>query len=262
MKKIGFLLLSAFLTIPVFGYEFQTSPLQVVGPLAAQQQRMDDNGAVCGLLVVETDIQNIEFKLSTLGGCGVEKTSKGYNVYLAEGTDNISLTAPGFKSLSWKFSMPGNKILPQQYQARVERDGRDSSAFSTKTHLLKGQFHFIEFGIYSRYKKEGTATLIINTDIPFEILEKEVLQPGSYDTYSAVTQAPYYLKIKPGTKLKEIIPAESVQGNFPWDESLERLNDYILDLSWEPKSADAEKEMQEVKTKLKQNLKSALNQPL
>ena len=140
MKKIGFLLLSAFLTIPVFGYEFQTSPLQVVGPLAAQQQRMDDNGAVCGLLVVETDIQNIEFKLSTLGGCGVEKTSKGYNVYLAEGTDNISLTAPGFKSLSWKFSMPGNKILPQQYQARVERDGRLKRIVPTeKAAALRGE---------------------------------------------------------------------------------------------------------------------------
>lgn len=261
MKKIGLLFFFICLSVPIFSYEFHASPLQVVGPLAPQQQRTDDNGTACGLLVVETDIPEVDFQLTMLGGCGVEKTPKGYNVYLVEGSDSISLSAPEFKSLSWTLFRPGERIQAQQYRARLTREGRNPASFSREACLLKGQFRFIELGVYSRYMDEQTATLIVNTDIPFEVLKKEVLQPGSYALYSPVTHAPYYLKIQPGTKLKEIFPEGSVQGKLPWDSPLEALNDYQLDLSWEPKPAATEEEKQEVKNKLKQNLKSVLNQP-
>ena len=258
MKRAGLLFFLVLLGGSVFGYEFRLSPIITIGPLAAQQQRLDDNGTACGLLYVETNISDLDVQLSMLGGCGVEKVPGGYNIYLAYGTNTLSLAAPQFKPLHWEFG----EIQALQYKVRVAPAGSDPKSFSSATHALQGRFWFSELGVYSRYMNEEAATLIVNTDLPFEVLEKEVLAPQSYSVYSSVEKAPYYLKIKPGTELKDISCPASLQGELPWNEKLERLNDYVLDLSWEPNPSDVKQKMQDIKNQLKQEIKTTLNRPL
>ena len=202
------------------GYEFQVTQLQAQGPLTKDQIRMDDNGdAECGLLKLQTDIDNIEFHFSMLGTCGVEKTADGYDIYLTQNTEHITLKAPGFKSLHWEFNLPEKGIKKQQYAAQIKRAGKDPASFSAEGSKIEGKFQFISLGLYSRYMGGQTATLIVNTDIPLTALQKDFLIPGSYTLSGDTHAAPYYLSVKPGTLLKEVFRADQIGiclGKSPW----------------------------------------------
>ena len=231
MKKILIFLLAIGSAAVAYGYEFQVSPVAKEGPLGKKQHRMDENGEYeCGVLLINTKIPNIKFNLSGIGGCGVEKTKRGYAVYLGRNTTYLTLTAPGFKSLRWDLSLPGG-IQNQQYTAKIAVFGQDPATFSD-SNTLKGVFKQNETGLYSRFAGKGKTLLKINTDLPFATLEETLLRPGSYAVRGEQTAAPYYLLIPSGTALGQVLRQKRLAGKIPWDTVLKAPEDYQLDLSW------------------------------
>ena len=77
MKKISCVVGLLLWAGGVWGYQFQVSPVVLQGPLTEDQHRLDMNGTECGVLLVTTPIENIDFKMSVIGGCGVEKPPPG-----------------------------------------------------------------------------------------------------------------------------------------------------------------------------------------
>lgn len=254
MKKILVWLLAAGLAPAVCGYEFQVSPVTQLGPLEKEQHRLDVNGeADCGLLWVKTDIPQLKLS-SVFGSRGQEKTQDGYAIYFTQGTAYLTLSAPGFKTLRWELNLPEKGMKDRQYAAQIQAIGQDPAEFSFSKHLLKGSFQQNQLGLHSRFSGGETATVKIDTDLPFAVLEQELLIPGSYRLKGGKTAAPYYLVVSGGTPLKQVLCRDLLKGDIPWETVLEAKGDYRLDLSW-GLADNSQSVAAEVKQQLKNRMK-------
>ena len=177
MKKISCVLGLLLWAGGVWGYQFQVSPVVLQGPLTEDQHRLDMNGTECGVLLVTTPIENIDFKMSAIGGCGVQKTSAGYAVFLGQNTRYVTLSAPNFKPLRWEFNLPAGGMLEKAYTAELQSAGEDAASFSFSTCILTASFKAEMFGLAARFSGKGQAVLKIYTDLPFSVLQENLINP-------------------------------------------------------------------------------------
>lgn len=227
-KKIILWTLFSLLFLPaVFAYEFQPSALEEKGPLSEKQQRTDINGDKCAVLFLETDIEELKLVPSLLGDCGIEKTAKGYEIYLPEGTRHITLRAPSFRELRWQFE----RIRPAQYRATIDKSGVDASQLNAVV-KVSGTFKYDMFGLAARWLDDHRPILKINTDLPFSFLKEHLLKDGAYEEVDTQAAA-YVLRVPPNTTVEQIIRKDFIQSDLPWNETLEEKNTYALDLSWQ-----------------------------
>ena len=98
------------------------------------------------------------------------------------------------------------------------------------------------FGLAARFAGKGQAVLKIYTDLPFSVLQENLLIPGSYTVQPPQDAAPYYLYIKGGTALGEVIQKESLSNALDWATPLEVKTDYVLDLTWQPNPSQLAKQ--------------------
>lgn len=242
MKKISCVLGLLLWAGGVWGYQFQVSPVVLQGPLTEDQHRLDMNGTECGVLLVTTPIENIDFKMSAIGGCGVEKTAAGYAVFLGQNTRYVTLSAPNFKPLRWEFNLPAGGMQEKAYTAELQSAGENPASFSFSTHILTASFKAEMFGLAARFAGKGQAVLKIYTDLPFSVLQENLLIPGSYTVQPPQDAAPYYLYIKGRTALGKVIQKESLSNALDWAAPLEAKTDYVLDLTWQPNPSQLAKQ--------------------
>lgn len=248
MKKILYVFALLLTAGGVHGYEFQVSPVQEIAALEESQSRLDMNGLECGLLLVESQIPSLDFQMSAIGGCGVEKTTQGYAVYLGQGARYVTLAAPGFKPFRWEFDMPSGVIKEKQYAAQVGTAGVNPDTFSASDMEIRGSLRRETFGLVARFMGGGQSVLKIHTDLPFSALEDTLLIPGSYTVKEETESAPYYLYLKAGTPFQNIVRKDVLKGDIAWETPLEGKTDYQLDLTW---GFNPQQKTREVKAQLK-----------
>lgn len=254
MKKILIFLLAIGSATVAYGYEFQVSPVKQLGPLAEDQHRIDVNGEEdCALFFVKTDIPQLKIS-SVLGSRGQEKTEDGYAIFFTQGTSYLTLSAPGFKTFRWELDLPEQGMKDRQYEAKIQAIGEDPKNFSFSTHILKGYFQHNPLGLHSRFSGKENTTLKIDTDLPFSVLEKDLLIPGSYHVKGKNLASPYYLIVPIGSTLQQIIRPDLVKGDIPWQTVLKAEGDYRMDLSWEG-AEHTQSVAEEVKQQLKRQMK-------
>ena len=231
MKKIFLLVLAALLPSLALGYEFEVSPLERQGNI--KQQVFDANGEICAGLFVKTKIKNIQFSFGGLGFCSVEKVSGGYEIYLPLGSTFIGVSAPGFKALRWELGLKSG-VAMASYAAQVSRIGQDPKSFSAETDKISAVWEQEDlFSVASHFQKGRSPIIKIHTDLPFDVVEKQVLLPGKYEV-GQLSDGDYRISVPVGTKVGEVAKIKAL--SLPEDVAQSAMQEgtvYSLDLSWQ-----------------------------